>query len=457
MVIQHNISALNAHKNLGINNSASAKNLEKLSSGYRINRAGDDAAGLAISEKMRGQIRGLTMAEQNALGGISLIQTAEGGLNETHMVLQRMRELAVQSANGTYGNAVDRYNLNLEVEALKYELDRIASSTHYNGINLLDGSMGGKQIQEGKKGYTAEDLLEKIAGLSANAVVSVSASMASRLSGVRGVLTLERGGDMALISAALLAAGRTYLGQSEGGSLLFTDPDGNQVASMDFTEATDASFANTCVTVVFRFDTEAIPAGVLSEDGVVVAGDSARLIFQLGANGSADQQAGLRLYSVSTGFIGDGADKIAGINVSTRQQANEALAIIDAAVNLVSDARAELGALHRRLEHTVNNLSVARENLTAAESSIRDVDLAREMMGFAKNRILSEASQAMLSQSTNLLSQTVVGVLASGPGLGAGGGTGGGASASVSASARESASGSDTGASSPVQTAAADA
>jgi len=133
---------MNSLRQLGTNNTKTGKNLEKLSSGFRINRAGDDAAGLAISEKMRGQINGLEQAEQNANDGISLIQTAEGGLNEAHSILQRMREIAVQSSNGTYQNAVDRENLNKEVEALTSEIDRISSSTHFNKINLLDGSIG---------------------------------------------------------------------------------------------------------------------------------------------------------------------------------------------------------------------------------------------------------------------------------------------------------------------------
>ena len=143
MRIQHNINALNSLRQLGVNNANTGKNLEKLSSGYRINRAGDDAAGLAISEKMRGQIRGLEQAQQNAEDGISLIQTAEGGLNETHAILQRMREIAVQSANGTYQNDVDRANLNKEVEALQTEIDRIAESTKFNGKALLNGDMDG--------------------------------------------------------------------------------------------------------------------------------------------------------------------------------------------------------------------------------------------------------------------------------------------------------------------------
>ncbi|MGI6268412.1 MAG: flagellin protein, partial [Acutalibacteraceae bacterium] len=154
MRIQHNISALNAHRQLSNNTSALSKNLEKLSSGYRINRAGDDAAGLAISEKMRAQIRGLDQATANANDAISLVQTAEGGLQETHSILQRMRELAVQSANGTYQDTVDREALNKEMTALKSEIDRISTSTNFNGINLLDGSLGGTEATGAGDGIT---------------------------------------------------------------------------------------------------------------------------------------------------------------------------------------------------------------------------------------------------------------------------------------------------------------
>ncbi|MEG0614760.1 MAG: hypothetical protein RR540_03310, partial [Oscillospiraceae bacterium] len=146
MIIQHNLSAINAHRQMGINNSNITKSLEKLSSGYRINKAGDDAAGLAISEKMRGQITGLGQAVRNSQDGISLLQTAEGALNETHSILQRMRELSVQSANGTYDDTTDRKQINKEMESLKAEIDRISTSTEFNGKKLLDGSMGGTVV-----------------------------------------------------------------------------------------------------------------------------------------------------------------------------------------------------------------------------------------------------------------------------------------------------------------------
>ncbi len=263
MRIQHNINALNSLRQLGTNNSATGKNIEKLSSGFRINRAGDDAAGLAISEKMRGQIRGLEQAQQNANDGISLIQTAEGGLNETHAILQRMRELAVQSANGTYQDSVDRENLQKEVSALSSEIDRIASATHFNKIQLLDGSMA-----------------------------------------------------------------------------------------------------------------------------------TTNLKFQIGANGNTDQTVTLSVADMSSSGLG-----LKDITVAGQDSANAAIATIDKAINDVSGTRADLGALQNRLEHTVNNLGVTSENLTAAESRIRDVDMAKEMMQYTKNNILTQAAQAMLAQA----------------------------------------------------------
>ncbi|MEG1152381.1 MAG: flagellin, partial [Oscillospiraceae bacterium] len=216
MRIQHNITALNAHNKLGINQNSSSKNLEKLSSGFRINRAGDDAAGLAISEKMRGQIRGLDMANKNAQDGISLIQTAEGGLNETHSILQRMRELAVQSSNGTYKNEVDRQNIDKEIGALKSEVDRIASSTHYNGINLLDGSLGGGSKTAGTQ---AELTLSNMA--KANSAYKVTDA-------VKGVYT----------SAALLGAAETDLknGDTFSYTVNYTDEAGKENSlKLDFT------------------------------------------------------------------------------------------------------------------------------------------------------------------------------------------------------------------------------
>ncbi len=258
MRIQHNISALNTHRNLAFNNTEASKNLEKLSSGYKINRAGDDAAGLAISEKMRGQIRGLDMATKNAQDSISLIQTAEGALNETHAILQRMRELAVQSSNDTNVTS-DRADLQKEINALSEEITRISTDTEFNTQKLLNGSFKTK-------------------------------------------------------------------------------------------------------------------------------------VFHIGAN--SGQKISLSVATMSAGAL-----KVSKISISSQTGADKAISTINEAITKVSDARSSLGAVQNRLEHTINNLGATSENLTAAESRIRDTDMAKEMMGFTKNNILMQAAQSMLAQA----------------------------------------------------------
>ena len=211
MVVQHNLNAINANNKMNINVSGTKKATEKLSSGYQINRAGDNAAGLAISEKMRSQIRGLSQATKNANDGISLIQTAEGGLNETHSILQRMRELAVQSANGTYQDDTDREAIQLEVDALKSEIDRIASSTEYNGMKLLDGSLGGSKA--------VTEFGAKYGAVSTADTDLVGATITSNIAGVKVTTAYAasgKGGENALWSAdgktltMNLVAGETY-------------------------------------------------------------------------------------------------------------------------------------------------------------------------------------------------------------------------------------------------------
>jgi len=280
---------MNSLRQLGTNNNNTGKNLEKLSSGFRINRAGDDAAGLAISEKMRAQINGLEMASKNAEDGISLIQTAEGGLNETHSILQRMRELAVQAANGTNKDE-DLDSIQKEVDALVEEVGRIADSTKFNGIDLING----------------------------------------KLSGSGNELTLQIGANTV-----------TYISGSGSG------------------------------------------AAVATQSG---AGQYERVSLSIADMG----KVGLGLETGSgTGLI----------NLSTQSGAQAALVTLDESIKLVSEQRAGLGALQNRLEHTVNNLGVTSENLTAAESRIRDVDMAKEMMEYTKNNILTQAAQAMLAQA----------------------------------------------------------
>lgn len=258
MRIQHNISALNTHRNLTFNNTEASKNLEKLSSGYKVNRAGDDAAGLAISEKMRGQIRGLDMATKNAQDSISLIQTAEGALNETHSILQRMRELAVQSANDTNVDA-DRGALQKEVDALVSEIDRISTDTEFNTQKLLNGSFKSK-------------------------------------------------------------------------------------------------------------------------------------VFHIGANSNQNLK-------LTIGNMGSKSLGLSNIKIDKQSLANKSIKTVNDALEKVSTERSKLGAVQNRLEHTINNLGATSENLTAAESRIRDTDMAKEMMGFTKNNILMQAAQSMLAQA----------------------------------------------------------
>ena len=392
MIIQHNIPAMNSHRQLSINNASTSKNLEKLSSGFRINRAGDDAAGLAISEKMRGQIRGLCQATQNAQNGISLIQTAEGGLNETHAILQRMRELAVQSANGTYKDEVDRENIAKEVVALKSEIDRIASSTHYNGIQLLNGTMGGTAMK------TDTEVDNALTGLGVSDL-SINAGVVENLDATATITRTTIDGtdfiNVQIGDKSYTAAGTTT------GPVDLLDADGVTVGSI-----TIAAGANGVASGLKLDATGTGLSGVAGEkvaEGArsAIEGTS-KLIFQIGANGSADQRVGLSVANMSSGTIGGSEGVVNRIDVSTREDANNAIKVLDDAINMVSGTRADLGALQNRLEHTVNNLGVTRENLQNAEASIRDVDMAKEMMEFTKNNILVQASQAMLAQSNQL-------------------------------------------------------
>ena len=406
MIIQHNISAMNAHRQLATNNSNVAKSLEKLSSGYRINKAGDDAAGLAISEKMRGQISGLKQATRNAQDGISLIQTAEGALQETHSILQRMRELAVQSANGVYDDTVDRANLNKEVKALKSEIDRIASSTEFNGKKLLDGSMTG--VETSQVLATDTDAAAAVdgsavagtAGTNTGITVAVDTftsankteadaknAIANALNTTGLDITTDAGSK---VSAATMT-GYTINIAADQASATLTDAKGYSV-KVDFAGTGVASKTDASVKAGTVTDAEAE-----IKKGDVLTPASGALTLQIGANGVADQQVALNVGDMSTKGI-----DIDAITIDTRANANLAIASIDTAINTVSGTRADLGALQNRLDHTINNLGVTKENLTASESRIRDVDMADEMMTYTKNNILTQAAQAMLAQANTL-------------------------------------------------------
>lgn len=553
MRINHNIAALNTHRQLGSATNAQSKSMEKLSSGLKINRAGDDAAGLAISEKMRGQIRGLDMAAKNAQDGVSLIQTAEGALNETHSILQRVRELADQSANGT-NTAEDRKAIQDEVKQLKEEIDRIGNTTEFNTQKLLNGNLSGVGGTNGTNSVSGAQVFKQTAGtLTGAASSTVDASNAdftktdallidgkkvdidwnSLLSDTdKAQLKQNWGGGTAMdattsgkvrdilqtaINKAIDASGtgvehitvtdatpgtfkfesgsvgnnskvQLNIGATDGLAKLAdgtaaassnsildifagnsTEMSGGAVADvsgankvLDALAATDKfqlsigghtmeitspvgaanSDANTYATALetainAKITAYNTAAGFTSEDqkikDVTVKVENGRLSIDSpsGAielkdvtNGSTLKKLGLDQASRESAGSGAmtfqiGANKgqtisfsvndmrtnalgISGVDVSSQTGAQDAISKLDTAIKSVSSERSKLGAVQNRLEHTINNLSTSSENLTAAESRIRDVDMAKEMMEQTKNSILSQAAQAMLAQSNQL-------------------------------------------------------
>jgi flagellin len=387
MRINHNIAALNTYRQLNSANVAQGKSMEKLSSGLRINRAGDDAAGLAISEKMRGQIRGLDQAGKNSQDAISLIQTAEGALNETHDILQRMRELANQAANDT-NTTSDRGEIQKEINSLTSEINRIGNTTEFNTQKLLNGEKDGAgsaavAAVQGKFSVGVTDPVT--AGITIDGTNVKAADLTA--------LATAIGAD-ATLGAKFTAAVGTG---ADAGKIILTQKAGQESAS----EPTVAGGNITTQT-----------AGVVAK-AAVAADESKSLKFQIGANESqsltldiADMRASaLGLTTAGTGdklAVTDGTSnetKEQALDVSTHASASAAVTTIQKAIDTVSAERSKLGANQNRLEHTINNLNTSSENLTAAESRIRDVDMAKEMMNQTKNSILSQAAQAMLAQA----------------------------------------------------------
>src|SRR5699024_1673047 len=333
MIINHNISALNTHRQLGANNNAVQSSLEKLSSGMKINRAGDDAAGLAISEKMRAQIKGLDMASKNAQDGISLIQTAEGALTETHAILQRMRELAVQSSSDTNESEVDRGAMQKELEDLTAEINAITDRTEFNTQTLLDGTFSGKFHIGANQGQ--------------NISVSIDAMNAEGI-GLTGVeLELET-------EVAEFTTGKQSVANGEEfkGVKLTTTTD------FDVVYKNSADGKQEVVAVKVGEDYYAM-------DDVTVA-----------ANGTVTVTApdNTDAYEINTTATVTQNVTYTEADISTREKADASIKIINAAINEVSTQRSNLGAIQNRLEHTINNLGASSENLTAAESRIRDTD-----------------------------------------------------------------------------------
>lgn len=395
MRINNNLMAMNTHRQLGINANAGAKSIEKLSSGYRINRAGDDAAGLSISEKMRGQIRGLSQASRNAQDGISMIQTAEGALNETHAILQRMRELSVQSASDT-NTSSDRTTIQDEIDQLTEEITKITDKTEFNTMKLLDGSRGdavasavanitsNTSLNSGIAATTLATALTNSAGASLGIVATdtIEVSWIKNGSLQSGTVTVEATTSMGHIDTALTGGAFTYTGgvNLTAGTTGFA----GAVNGLTITVKDASGNVKTAATNALSSFQETTAAADVRADGSAT--------FQIGAN--QGQNLNLSISDMRAEALG-----VAGIKVGTRAQADIAIKVVDSALNKVSAERSKLGAVQNRLEHTIKNLDTSAENLQASESRIRDVDMAKEMMTFTKNNILQQAAQAMLAQA----------------------------------------------------------
>ena len=388
MVVQHNLTAMNSNRQLGITTGAQAKSSEKLSSGYRINRAGDDAAGLKISEKMRSQIRGLDKASTNAQDGVSLIQTAEGALNEAHSILQRMNELAVQGANDT-NESIDRDAINQELNALTDELDRISETTQFNKQNLLDGTFKDKNLQVGananqKISITIDSMNANSLGLkSITAAVTNDAQVGVKIKSVN-----YKGMSYTYVSNKTTASNRT-------------------AAISAFSKAISAKYKTS------NYATQADGTYKALKDGKVFDQVSAAQKYDIAAakkEMTAELNKNFTTYfttSEKKATALSGYTKTGNACVDNYKAANDSITAIQSAINQVSSQRSALGAIQNRLEHTIANLDNVSENTQSAESRIRDTDMASEMVNYSKNNILAQAGQSMLAQAN----QSTQGVL----------------------------------------------
>jgi flagellin len=418
--VNNNIAALNAYRNLSVTDGQMSKSLEKLSSGFRINRAADDAAGLAISEGLRSQIGGLKVAVRNTQDGISVVQTAEGALTETHSILQRMRDLSVQASNAGGLNPDAKSNIQSEIGQLKSELDRIATATTFNGKKLLDGSFSANFQVGANSGETiavaigtamgstglgvsgvdvtavgaytvgnagAGKVSTVAASASANAVMTITAKGSDLFSGATsGVAPYEA------LTGSISFGGKTFdLSSVDYSTITTTGATGatdslaklNAAAKTALGLTTDPFLAASTTTLTFKV-------------ADAVTGFTGASGFALNANATAASSSAEVAAATPTFAAGTGADT--------------AISSLDAAIKTVSTTRADLGAIQNRFDHTINNLNVAVENLTASESRIRDADMAQEMVQFTRNQILSQAGTAMLAQA-NQASQGVLSLL----------------------------------------------
>ena len=449
MVVQHNMQAANANRMLNITTSAQSKSTEKLSSGYRINRAADDAAGLTISEKMRKQIKGLDRASTNAEDGVSAVQTAEGALTEVHSMLQRMNELATQSANGTNSNT-DRKAIQDEIDQLTTEIDRVSETTKFNetyllkgdgaekahNVNAHDAGLDGVTLTD--KGDTVDVTLkelnagDKISIAGKNYTIGALADDAKKLyDGVatNGTATVTVNGKAYTVQDTtpdtakneitkdnldkLVTAGVTV--EYNGKSMTVMDADANGVDKKDSSIITAAAAYKLETAEIVKAssigtDTKAT-AGTLTNNtftltkGKVNYNDALSFNLHVGADADMTNKITVNIDSMNSAGLG-----VKGIKADTEQDATYAIDAIADAISTVSSQRSALGAVQNRLEHTINNLDNVVENTTTAESRIRDTDMAEEMVNYSKNNILAQAGQSMLAQA-NQSNQGVLSLL----------------------------------------------
>ena len=418
MVVQHNLTAMNSNRMLGLTTASQAKSTEKLSSGYKINRAADDAAGLSISEKMRKQIRGLTQASANAQDGVSAVQTAEGALTEVHDMLQRMNELAVKAANGT-NSEDDRSYIQNEIDQLVTEIDRVSTTTKFNETYLLKGTNADGTVAKLTYDTAKSSLGNKIGGsaltFNDDGIATFNAATVAS-----AAVTLTTGA----------AASNTVVATREAGYKVTVDGKEYHLYEDATEEEIKADTANlaTATNKAYYTDKNAFIADVKAAASKVGAGDvkeialdgekvsvtafadlNDALSFDLhvGADSTLDNKIGVNLEMMSARGLG-----INGLNVKddSGTAATAAIDVIADAIQKVSTQRSALGAVQNRLEHTINNLDNVVENTTSAESAIRDTDMATEMVRYSNNNILAQAGQAMLAQA-NQSNQGVMSLL----------------------------------------------
>ena len=438
MVVQHNLTAMNANRMLGVTTSAQAKSTEKLSSGYKINRAADDAAGLSISEKMRKQIRGLSQASSNAQDGISCVQTAEGALTEVHSMLQRMNELAVQAGNGTMSED-DRQNIQDEIDQLTSEIDRVSETTKFNETYLLKGNGTETRQKEtpvtstvaltaaaaptnwyakgSATALTADQILERLE-VDADGNVAIKDGMemyseAANTTSQYGAQTKDKLVALATVKQSYGVASTALYADSNGTTAVkdedlknYFNEDGTVKAALyKKTTGANPSFKEVGAEQIANYVTVTAAKDKTTVDYTAVK--DLVLSFQVGADTTANNKISVSMQSMSAESIGVKDISVTGENSTN---ADAAVDTIGEAIKKVSSQRSALGAVQNRLEHTIANLDNIVENTTAAESAIRDTDMAEEMVAYSKNSILTQAGQSMLAQA-NQSNQGVLSLL----------------------------------------------